>query len=70
MSLDVVQKLIWELKIEKGTFFFQCKILVENPSTSFKRLLKSQAPKEFKLCMNEVVSKDNLKWNLIIRKFK
>jgi hypothetical protein len=54
MSLDVVQKFVWELKIEKGIFYFFCKTLVENPSTSFKRPLKSQTPKDFKLCMNEV----------------
>ncbi len=61
MSLDVVQKFVWELKIEKGSFLlFFCKTLVKNPSTSFKRPLKSQTPKEFKLCMNEVASKDNL----------
>ncbi len=61
MSLDVVQKFVSELKIEKGTFLFFGKTLVKNPSTSFKRPLKSQTPKEeFKLCMNEVASKDNL----------
>jgi hypothetical protein len=61
MSLDAMQKFVCELKIEKGTFF----LCVQNSwKKTLPHLLRDfsnhKHPKEFKLCMNEVASKDNL----------